>query len=265
MNLTEQQRDALVELANIGVSRAATQLSQLLNETIKMNVPEVAVVKLDNLGIHFRYLDEEKVVVYQDMSGCLEGRAHLVFELEECGSLIQLLLGSLSISEDVDLRSYEHEALTELANIVITTCIVTLAGALGDEILLTVPTYGRPLLSKEFFGTRGADEDQVKAARISAGLIRKLRKRLGLSQDQLALLVGVTSTAVAFWENGRTRPGGGKKAAIVALRKLGRREVKDILAQKAAERPAKKKAAKRKTAKRKAAKRKVRAKPRKRA
>jgi len=161
MNLTEQQRDALVELANIGVSRAATQLSQLLNETIKMNVPEVAVVKLDNLGIHFRYLDEEKVVVYQDMSGCLEGRAHLVFELEECGSLIQLLLGSLSISEDVDLRSYEHEALTELANIVITTCIVTLAGALGDEILLTVPTYGRPLLSKEFFGTRGADEDQV--------------------------------------------------------------------------------------------------------
>ena len=78
-----------------------------------------------------------------------------------------------------------------------------------------------------------ADEEEVKGARISGKLIQKLRKRLGLSQEQLALLIGVSGTAVTFWETGRTRPGAEKKAALVALRKLGKREVREILAQKA--------------------------------
>ena len=43
-----------------------------------------------------------------------------------------------------------------------------------------------------------APEEQVKAARLSPRLIKMLRARLGLSQDQLARLVGVTGPAVAF-------------------------------------------------------------------
>ena len=36
--------------------------------------------------------------------------------------------------------------------------------------------------------------------------IREARKALGLSQEQLAKLVGVTQGAVAQWENGLTHP-----------------------------------------------------------
>jgi DNA-binding transcriptional regulator YiaG len=76
-------------------------------------------------------------------------------------------------------------------------------------------------------------EEQVKAARLSPLLIKKLRARLGLSQGQLACLVGVSGPAVAFWEQGRSRPQGQNRAALVALRGLGRREVKRMLAEKA--------------------------------
>ncbi len=81
-------------------------------------------------------------------------------------------------------------------------------------------------------GQLRAAEDEVKKARLSPGLIQKLRKRLGLTQSALATLVGVSPTTVALWESGRTAPRGGNREAVVALRKLGRRDVKRLLAEK---------------------------------
>jgi len=82
-----------------------------------------------------------------------------------------------------------------------------------------------------------AAPEEVKAARLTPWLIKKLRKRLGVSQGELATLVGVSTNAVGFWEQGKARPRGRNKEALVALRKLGKREVVGILAAKAGESP----------------------------
>jgi DNA-binding transcriptional regulator YiaG len=84
-----------------------------------------------------------------------------------------------------------------------------------------------------------APAEQVKAARLSPLLIKKLRARLGISQGQLACLVGVSGPAVAFWEQGRSRPQGPNRAALVALRGVGRRQVKRMLAEKVGQGPQK--------------------------
>jgi len=84
-----------------------------------------------------------------------------------------------------------------------------------------------------------ATPEEIKAARLSPGLIKKLRKRLGITQGELATLVGVSTSAVGFWEYGKAMPEGHNREALVALRKLGRREVRRILATKVEEgRPA---------------------------
>ncbi len=75
--------------------------------------------------------------------------------------------------------------------------------------------------------------EEVKTARISPRLIKKLRTRLGISQAELATLIGVSTNAVGFWEQGKSRPTDRNKEALVALRKLGRREVRGLLAAKA--------------------------------
>jgi DNA-binding transcriptional regulator YiaG len=80
-----------------------------------------------------------------------------------------------------------------------------------------------------------AAPDEVKASRISPGLIRKLRARLGITQGELATLVGVSISAVGSWEYGKAKPEGHNREALVALRKLGKREVRGILAAKAEE------------------------------
>jgi len=74
-----------------------------------------------------------------------------------------------------------------------------------------------------------APEEKVKAARLSPLLIKKLRTRLGISQGQLASLIGVSGPAVAHWEQGKSRPQGQNRAALVALRGIGKRQVKRML------------------------------------
>jgi len=84
-----------------------------------------------------------------------------------------------------------------------------------------------------------AAPEEVKAARVSPGLIKRLRARLGITQGELATLVGVSQSAVGSWEYAKAKPEGHNREALVALRKLGKREVAGILATKAAESPRK--------------------------
>ena len=74
-----------------------------------------------------------------------------------------------------------------------------------------------------------ASEEEISKSRISGNLIRSLRRRLGITQGQLATLVAVSLSAVTLWETNKRRPTGQNRAAIVALRKLGRREVARML------------------------------------
>ena len=69
-------------------------------------------------------------------------------------------------------------------------------------------------------------DDEVESARITAKMIRAVRAKLGLSQAQLARLLGVNSQTVYQWEHkeGRLSFRGNAKAAIVAVRKLDRKE-----------------------------------------
>ena len=75
-----------------------------------------------------------------------------------------------------------------------------------------------------------ASADEVQHARMSPRLIRSQRARLGLSRDAFAKLLGVTGGAVLAWESGRSKPRAAAKAAIVAIRKLGKREARERLA-----------------------------------
>jgi len=74
-----------------------------------------------------------------------------------------------------------------------------------------------------------AAPEEVKMSRFSPRLIRSLRGHLGITQKELAILTGVTVGAIHQWESGQFKPSMKKKAVMVALRKLGRREVRKLL------------------------------------
>jgi len=74
-----------------------------------------------------------------------------------------------------------------------------------------------------------APSEEIKQSRFSPRLLRSLRKRLGITQKELAVLAGVTVGAVQKWETGKFRPKNDKMAALVGLKKLGRQSVRKLL------------------------------------
>ena len=73
---------------------------------------------------------------------------------------------------------------------------------------------------------RETTDEEIQSARITAKMIRSIRAKLKLSQGDLARLVGVNSQTVYQWEHkeGRLTFRGNAKAAIVAVRKLDRKQ-----------------------------------------
>jgi DNA-binding transcriptional regulator YiaG len=99
-----------------------------------------------------------------------------------------------------------------------------------------------------------ASPEEVKVSRLTPQRIRLLRNKIGISQKDLGTLLDVSIGAVGMWEKGKFAPSSKKKAALIALRKLGKRDVKKLLAEKkqglkekggkaAAKKPARKKIA----------------------
>jgi len=76
--------------------------------------------------------------------------------------------------------------------------------------------------------------------RLGPRSIRSQRKRLRLTQAELAKLTGVTTVAVYFWESGKTRPRGRTAEALLSLRSLGVRDARQRLEDVAAKLPARK-------------------------
>ena len=78
--LNELELDALTELVNLGISRAATSLADMVREEVTLTVPRVALVSRDQA---IQTLGEREsanlVAVHQTFDGDISGRALLIF------------------------------------------------------------------------------------------------------------------------------------------------------------------------------------------
>jgi DNA-binding transcriptional regulator YiaG len=72
-------------------------------------------------------------------------------------------------------------------------------------------------------------DEEVKTARFSGALIKRLRTRHGLSRNEFGKLIGVTGFAVIAWETNECKPKADSRKAIIALRKMGKRQVARML------------------------------------
>ncbi|MEA1652394.1 chemotaxis protein CheX [Nitrospirillum sp. BR 11164] len=136
--LEELENDALTELVNIGVSRAAVSLRKMVGNQVTLSVPSVEVVgrKLAATLIQERESDE-LVAVRQDFSGAFNGRALLIFPESNSLELVRAVTqDELSRTEMVDI---EEEALAETGNVVLNGCLATMANILQRPLTMSLP------------------------------------------------------------------------------------------------------------------------------
>ena len=65
--------------------------------------------------------------------------------------------------------------------------------------------------------------------RLNAAGIARVRSKLELTQSDFAKLLGVSTHTVSIWEQGKVSPRKDAKAAICAMRTIGKRELKKRL------------------------------------
>jgi len=138
---SQDEQETIVELMNLGVGRAANSLSKLVQDEVLLSVPKVDFVKLDSAEATFKELLPQALAgVTQAFEGFISGKAALIFPEERSLELVRILVGNeLSASEISEL---EQDTLAELGNILLNSCLASLANLLKREINTALPeTY----------------------------------------------------------------------------------------------------------------------------
>lgn len=157
LHLTELEHDALTELVNIGVSRAAASLRGMVGRQVFLSVPSVEVVSRAAASALIRERETGPLVaVRQDFTGAFNGQALLIFPEQNSLELVRSVTGDeLSATEVVDI---EQEALAETGNVVLNSCLATMANMLQRPLEMSLPEVIRGE-SAQFFelGDGGAE------------------------------------------------------------------------------------------------------------
>ena len=137
--LTEAEQDALSEIANIGVSRAASSLRQMIGEQVHLSVPAVNIVsRLAASKLVEKGGSSKLIAVRQSFEGPFAGSALLIFPAAHSLELVRSIVGEDQSLEDViDL---EHEALAETGNVILNACLATIANVLHQTMRVSLPT-----------------------------------------------------------------------------------------------------------------------------
>ncbi len=140
MNLVPRHLDALSELMNIGVGRAAGMLNEMLGSPIELVVPTVKVLRISQLADELGQSPEQSFAfVRLPFQGSIQGTAALVFPPDSAAHLVAALTGEEPGTPDLD--SVRAGTLSEVGNIVINGVMGSLGNLLRLPLTYELPTY----------------------------------------------------------------------------------------------------------------------------
>jgi len=137
MEFTPVQLDALQELANIGAAHSATTLSMMLNCHVNMNVPEIDIIDIANMGQLLT--DEITTLVVFELQGDIPQGGFLVLHFPEDSAkrTANILIGSGDTPHpDGEM---DQSAILEVGNIMISSFLSATSDLLGIMMLPSPP------------------------------------------------------------------------------------------------------------------------------
>ena len=133
------QLDGLREVANIGAGHAATALSQLTNRRIMVGVPQVKILRIDEIADMIGTGEEVVAGVAMQMLGDLTGRTVQIFPKDTAEKVAGILIGKNDIVFPEGFTELEQSALKEVGNILGGAYLNALSDFLGLLLLMSVP------------------------------------------------------------------------------------------------------------------------------
>ena len=134
------QIDALREVANIGAGHAATALSQMTSRRIGVDVPEIRIVRLEDVPELVGDAENPVAAVLMQTLGDAPGRTVQLFPRGSASRIAAILLGREQVPFPEGFGELEQSVLKEVANILVGAYLSALSDFLGMVLIMSVPS-----------------------------------------------------------------------------------------------------------------------------
>ena len=145
IQLSDIEQDALGESFNLALGQAAAVFADLVNEEIQLSVPTVEILEREVLVKRLEELTGKKTA--QDLcciaqhyvaGNAFDTDTLLLFPERGSLEIVRRMLGRSEIQLD-QITELEQDALGEIGNIIINSCMSGLSNILGAEVIGTLP------------------------------------------------------------------------------------------------------------------------------
>ena len=189
MNIGAIETDALTELFNIGLHRAAASLSDLTRERVIVDLPRLWVCPISELGSRLgTVIDGELATVHQVFRGPVGGDAVLVLEYDKAALLANLMTdGEVAHGGLIDQSA--REVLTEVGNIILSACLSAFGNILDMAVTFSVPRIHIESL-EAMLRSFSVESKEVRYAMIAATRFRLSEAEVS---GYLIVIIGLTS------------------------------------------------------------------------
>ncbi len=159
MILSDIERDAICELVNIGMGKAAKSLGKMVDDRVLLTIPALELVEHANVeSLLDGRMGSAVTAIKERFSGAFQGDAILVFPETHSLELVRSLL-----DEDMPVESLtdlEQESLLEVGNIVLNSCLGTFTNILNCRLDIDLPVLCRGSIER-IFGQRVTYENTI--------------------------------------------------------------------------------------------------------
>ncbi len=137
--LNELQLDALTEMVNIGVNRAAAGLREMVGEQVHLSVPKVSLVSRESAIATLGESEAASLVgIHQVFEGDVTGRALLIFPDTKSLELVRAVTGGELPLEEID-RARARSVGRDRRRIILNGCLATMANMLQRNLKMSLP------------------------------------------------------------------------------------------------------------------------------
>lgn len=136
MTLTDAERDAIGEIANINMGTAATTLSTLLNNKVTITTPKVSYVTINEISAQY---DKPCVFIHISYIDGISGNNVLILKEHDVKVITDLMMGGDGSNTDGELTELHLSAISEAMNQMMGSSATSLSSMLNRTIDISPP------------------------------------------------------------------------------------------------------------------------------
>lgn len=146
--LNPMQKDALTEIINVFIGKAASLLSEMVNQRVILSVPAIELITVTQEGYPSKQLPPVFSPGHIISSSIgfgqkLQGKAFLIFPADQAKFLVNVCLGEdATISENENLLEFidtDLDVLKEISNVILNAIIGELSNFMNTRVGYSLP------------------------------------------------------------------------------------------------------------------------------